>query len=54
MAISFHLVHIKLLEEGTRTWLLEDCFAASASKSVLRNISGKKLLLAFPAFSQPQ
>lgn len=41
MTISFHLVHIKLLEEGSRTWLLEDCFAALTSKSVLRNISGK-------------
>lgn len=51
MAISFHLVHIKLLEEGTRTWLLEDCFAASVSKSILRKISGKKLLVAFPGSS---
>lgn len=51
--ISLCLVHIKLLEERTRTWLLEECFAASTSKSVLRNIYGKKLLLAFLGYSQP-
>lgn len=54
MAISFHLVHVKLLEEGIRTWFLEESFAASVSKCVLRNISGKKLLVALPGSSQPQ